>query len=798
MSWNDYKLEDDFVSSGRSRKKNAIDELTGKSKKKSKGGKKDLKDHKKSARHSDKKSDKKKNKKKDAGKIKDRDYSKESGSGSMDRFGIRDFDVKRQKVLNLITDPVYVPMKAKEIALLLSVPKHDKDDLKIILGSLMDDGKIRKNTDGKYVHVDDEETEGVFVSNPRGFGFVTADGYDQDFFISPDRVHGAFHKDTVRIRIFPARSDDKRREAEITEVIAHEIKDLVGTYEKTGSFGFVTPDDRKISSDIFIPEGKDLGASDGDKVVVTIEEYGSDGRRPEGIIIENLGAKDSPYTDILSIIRSYGIPEEFPQEVLDEAEKVSSSGVKDIKGRLDLRDQKIITIDGDDSKDLDDAVSLRRDGDAYILGVHIADVSEYVTEKSPLDKEALKRGTSVYLPDRVIPMLPKALSNGICSLNEGEDRLTLSVIMRLDAWGHVTDHKITESVIRSAHRMTYHEVKLIVEDKDEEMRERFKDVKDMLDEMLILSRKIRALRHERGSIDFNFEETKIILDENGVAVDIKPYEHSKANEIIEDFMILANETVAEHFCRKNVPFLYRSHDIPDHDKIHDLGTFIEQFGLTLHPAGKEISPKDIQRLLEKIEGTPEEGLIMRLALRSMQQAKYTVDCIGHFGLAARFYCHFTSPIRRYPDLIIHRIIKEFLHGRLDEKRQGHFSSILPAVATETSKLERREDEVEREADKMKKAEYMKKHIGEVYDGVISGVTGWGFYVELPNTIEGLVHVSTLTDDYYHFNELTYQLVGERLGHSFTMGQPVRVRVSAADKETRTVDFVLDHGDEDEK
>ena len=460
-----------------------------------------------------------------------------------------------------------------------------------------------------------------------------------------------------------------------------------------------------------------------------------------------------------------------------------------------------MTIDGEDAKDLDDAVTLEMlENGNYRLGVHIADVSNYVKEGSELDKEALKRGTSVYLVDRVIPMLPHKLSNGICSLNQGADRLAMSCLMEVDAHGNVVDHEICESVIRSDRRMTYTAVNAILseadtKEKEEEkaaLLEEYKDFVPMFERMKELSHIIREKRSKRGAIDFDFPESKIILDEKGKPVDIHPYERNVATKIIEDFMLLANETVAEDYFWQSVPFLYRTHDEPNPEKMKQLGVFINNFGYSLRLSNGEVHPKELQKLLDKIEGKPEEPLLARLTLRSMKQAKYTTQCTGHFGLAARYYTHFTSPIRRYPDLQIHRIIKECLHGGMKEKRITHYDKILPQVAVQTSALERRADEAERETEKMKKCEYMSKFIGQSFDGVISGVTNWGFYVELPNTVEGLVRISDLRDDYYIFDESKYELTGEMSKKVYKLGQPVRIVVSGTDKLLRTVDFVLEN------
>ena len=558
-----------------------------------------------------------------------------------------------------------------------------------------------------------------------------------------------------------------------------------------------------------------MGAVTGHKVVVKITDFGSEKHKPEGRVTEIIGHVNDPGTDILSIVRAYGLPEAFPQEVMEEIEDIpdhvtvpgqpvemgSLYGISDLvspdgwsgelSGRLDLRGLQTVTIDGEDAKDLDDAVTICRDGQGhYILGVHIADVSHYVKEGSPLDREARKRSTSVYLVDRVIPMLPHKLSNGICSLNAGTDRLALSCIMEVDAQGTVLDHRIAGTVIHVDRRMTYTAVNAVVTDRDEAVMAEYEEFVPMFDCMKELADILRENRRKRGAIDFDFPESKIVLNEQGKPLEIKPYERNAATRIIEDFMLLANETVAEDYYWQSIPFLFRSHDNPDPEKMKQLGTFINNFGYFIKMQHGEIHPKELQKLLDKIEGTPEEALLSRLTLRSMKQAKYTTLCSGHFGLATRYYTHFTSPIRRYPDLQIHRIIKETLKGGLSDKRAAHYEKILPEVAVQTSALERRADEAERETDKLKKCEYMSRFIGQDFDGAISGVTNWGLYVELPNTVEGLVRMSDLDDDYYIFDEQHYELIGEMTKKTYKLGQPVRVTVSSTDRLLRTVDFIL--------
>ena len=496
--------------------------------------------------------------------------------------------------------------------------------------------------------------------------------------------------------------------------------------------------------------------------------------------------------DIQAVVDAYQIPEEFPARVITQAEKCPEEVIpNDYNGRLDLKSWQMVTIDGEDAKDLDDAVSVTKAGDTWTLGVHIADVSNYVQENSALDREALKRGTSVYLPDRVIPMLPKRLSNGICSLNEGQERLALSCIMTINEKGRMIGHQIAETVIRVDRRMTYTAVTAILTEPEAhpELMEEYHELVPMFRQMQELSALIRSCRKERGAIDFEFPESKVILDAEGTPVEICPYPSNVATRMIEDFMLMANETVAEEYCTREIPFLYRTHDKPDGDRMEATLTLIREQGIKVEKRSHEITPGEVQKILTSIEGTPEEPLISRLLLRSMARAIYTPECSGHFGLAASYYCHFTSPIRRYPDLQIHRIIKDDLRGRLDKGgRIGKYSSILQHVAEQSSAMEQRAAEAEREAVKLKKAEYMLEHVGEEYDGVISGVTGWGFYVELQNTVEGLVHIMTLKDDYYNFDEENYRLVGEQHGRVFRLGEPVRVRVRNAEPANRTIDF----------
>lgn len=699
-------------------------------------------------------------------------------------------EIRKKMIYQFICDELYVPMKLKEMAILLSVPKTQRQELEEVLDALILEGKIEVSKKGKYFKSEGHFVTGSFIGHPRGFGFVSVEGEEEDIFIPADQVNGALHQDVVKVSLSPL-SKGKRREGSVVQIISHGMTQVIGTYEHSKNFGFVVPDDPKISKDIFVQRENSKGAVSGHKVVAEITDYGKKGKKPEGRIVDILGHINDPGTDILSLIRAYDLPVEFPEKVLHQAERAAGEvTAADMADRMDVRDWQTVTIDGEDAKDLDDAVTLTEEGGIYQLGVHIADVTNYVQEHSALDEEALKRGTSVYLVDRVIPMLPHALSNGICSLNQGEDRLALSCIMEIDGKGNVIDHRIAETVICVDRRMSYTKVKEILEDKDGAAADEYRDFVPMFERMRNLADILRKKRMKRGSIDFDFPETKILLDPQGRPLEIKPYERNVATKIIEDFMLIANETVAEDFFWQQMPFVYRTHDNPDSEKIHKLATFINNFGYSIHVGQDEVHPKELQKLLEKIDGTAEEPLISRLTLRSMKQAKYSTVSTGHFGLATSYYCHFTSPIRRYPDLQIHRIIKECLRGKMNDKRIAHYDRILPEVAKHSSEMERRADEAERETEKMKKVEYMSCHIGEEFEGVISGVTAWGLYVELPDTIEGLVHITSLRDDYYEYQESTYELVGRVTNRRYKLGQTVRVLAASTDKLLRTIDFEL--------
>ncbi len=698
------------------------------------------------------------------------------------------FEKRKKLIYEFICDELYVPMKLKELAILLQVPKDQREELKRVLDSLEREGKVHVSSKGKYMKGEARHLVGTFTAHARGFGFVTIEGETEDIFIAGEDANGAFHNDQVEV-VIKAAPAGKRKEGKVTKILSHGTATLVGYFEKSKNYGFVRPDNQRFVKDVFIPLERSKGAVTGHKVVVELTKYGGDNKKPEGKVIEIIGHVNDPGTDIMSIVKGYDLPTSFPDKVLNQAERVAKDvSEADMAGRMDLREWQMVTIDGEDAKDLDDAISITRDGTNYILGVHIADVTNYVQENSALDREAIKRGTSVYLVDRVIPMLPHTLSNGICSLNAGVDRLALSCIMTINEKGAVVDHTIAETVVRIDERMSYTSVKKILEERDEIETERYQALVPMFELMAELSGILREKRRQRGSIDFDFPETKMILDSNGKPIDIKPYDRNVATKIIEDFMLLANETVAEDYFWQEIPFVYRTHESPDEDKMKKLATFINNFGHSLHISNKEVRPKEIQKLLAKVEGTAEEALISRLALRSMKQAKYTPENTGHFGLAASYYCHFTSPIRRYPDLQIHRIIKENLRGRMNDDRRAHYEAILTEVAKKSSERERLAEEAERETIKLKKVEYMAERIGETFEGVISSITKWGVYVELPNTIEGLIHVTNMYDDHYNYIEESYEMVGEHTGNTYKLGQTVAVRVIGTNKLERTIDF----------
>ena len=699
----------------------------------------------------------------------------------------------KDSILEFMKQDAYKPMLSDEIASAFQVDRGQYREFNRVLQEMEKEGLVFKTKKDKYGLPDKMNLiTGRLQGNPKGFGFIIQDNSDEDIYVAAENMNGAMNNDRVAARIKKKSSKDRSLEGEIIKILERANKHIVGTFEKSRNFGFVVPDDKRIYQDIFIPKADTSGAKDGYKVVAQVTKWPDKRRNLEGKIIEILGKKDEPGVDILSIIRKYGLPEEFPPEVESFADELSEEIPEaELKKRRDLRGLKIVTIDGEDAKDLDDAVSIEKlDNGCYKLGVHIADVTYYVKEKSPLDKEAYKRATSVYLVDRVIPMLPRKLSNGLCSLNPKVPRLTLSCFMVIDSEGNVVDHEIFESIIQTSERMTYTDVTKIIKDEDPETISRYKylvpEFKLMKELCLILNKR----RMGRGALDFDFDESKIILNEKGFPIDIRPYEREIANRIIEEFMLICNETVAEHMYNLHTPFIYRVHENPDNEKLEDFAEFIHNLGYFMR-IPKEMNPKVLQEVIEQVKDKKEETLIDTLMLRSMKQARYSPECSGHFGLAAKYYCHFTSPIRRYPDLAIHRIIKEELHGKLTDKRINKLKGFVANASIQSSDMERVAQDAERETDDLKKVEYMSHRIGEVYTGIISSVTPFGIFVALENTVEGLVHISNIPDDYYIYDEKLHCLIGERLKKIYRLGDVIKIKVVKTDIESRTIDFAIE-------
>ena len=701
----------------------------------------------------------------------------------------------KEVILNFMKEEAYKPMEIPEIAKIFNINKNEYKSFKKAIKTMEKEGLLARDESDKLGLA---QRMGVITGkieiHDRGFGFLIPDIEGiKDLFIAKTNLMGAMNGDRVVAKIIKEGRNGKRTEGIIINIVERVNKNIVGIYEDNKSFGFVLPEDKRIQNDIFISKKDRNGAKKGQIVMVEITRW-PDGKRknPEGKVVEILGRPGDKGIDIDIIIRKYNLPEDFPPSVLNSALDIEDFITEDeIKGRLDLRNIKMVTIDGEDAKDLDDAVSIERlENGNFKLGVHIADVTHYVKERSVIDKEAFKRATSVYLIDRVIPMLPKKLSNGICSLNPKVDRLTLSCIMEVNRQGKVVNHTIAQSVIKTNERMTYTDVTKILRDNDVELIERYKDLVDDFKAMEELCKILRKKRLDRGAIDFDFEECKIILDEKGKPIDIKPYERAIANRMIEEFMLLANETVAEHMEKLKVPFVYRIHENPDAEKLEKFKAFIYNLGYNDITWGEEVNPKALQRVLDKFKGENEETIISTLLLRSMMQARYSPECAGHFGLAADYYCHFTSPIRRYPDLQIHRIIKEYLNKELTENRSKKLVSIVDSAAKQSSEMERVAQEAEREADDLKKAEYMKDRIGEIFEGMISSVTGFGAFVELPNTIEGLVHITSFRDDYYIYDEDRLILIGERNKKIYRLGDKLKVLCSKVDILSREIYFEI--------
>lgn len=706
-------------------------------------------------------------------------------------------DIK-QKIIEFMREGVHKPLLFKQIVSVLEISKTEHKQIRLILEEMEKEGQIFETPSGKFGIPDRMGLVfGKLQGNERGYGFVKPDDdREANIFIPADGMNSAMHNDRVIVRIDKKEQYGRKSEGEIVKIIERANSKIVGTFEKNKYYGFVIPDDKRIGGDIFVASRESMGAKNRDKVVVEITGWPEARRSAEGRIIDILGAQGEPGIDILSIVKSYGIEPEFPKAVLDELTEIPDSVTSDmLDKRRDLRGMRVITIDGEDAKDLDDAISIEilENGD-YRLGIHIADVSHYVREGTALDNEALRRGTSVYPVDRVIPMLPEKLSNGVCSINPHVDRLSLSVIMDIDRNGKVYNHEICESVINSNARMTYADVTRILEGKDRELMRKYDWLLTDLQNMQKLAGILYKKRVARGGINFDFPETKITLDEKGVPVDVSKRERNIADGIIEEFMLVCNETVAEHFLRLEKPFVYRVHEAPDIDKLRSFNEFIQSFGYNLKLT-KKIHPKILQQLLQKVGESQEKTIISRVMLRSLMKARYSPDCVGHFGLAAEYYCHFTAPIRRYPDLMIHRIIKEHLTTGISSEREKRLRAAVEKVSATSSESERLAEEAEGAATELKKVEFMKGKEGEVYEGVLSGVIPYGMFVELDNTIEGFIRIEDIADDYYVYDEKHLSFTGERTGKVYRIGDGVRVKLVKVDIIQRKIGFVIEDSGE---
>lgn len=701
-----------------------------------------------------------------------------------------------EKILDMVSGHQYRPMTIEEMSQSLGFNKNEKKELRKAVEQLLKEGLLLKIKKEKIVL---PERYGVFTGridvNKRGFGFVYRGEGKGDIFVPENALKTAMNGDKVQVKLIRENAGTRRAEGEILAILERKNSKIIGVYEQTKAFGFVTPEDQKLHHDIFISKSNRNYAETGDVVVVEITKWPEKGRNPEGIIVEILGKKGDKGVDILTVVKKFNLPESFPPKVLSYTDSLSEVlDEKEFAKRRDLRGEKIMTIDGADAKDLDDAVSVvKLENGMYKLSVHIADVSHYVRENTPLDKEAFKRATSVYLLDLVIPMLPEKLSNGLCSLNPFEPKLALSCDMIIDSQGKVVEHEIYESVIESKLRATYEDVTKVLKGKTGETLEKYREFVPMIEDMRDLQKILEKKREKRGAIEFDFPESKITLDKLGKPVDVSLYPREISNRIIEEFMLVCNETVSEHMFWTHIPFIYRIHEEPDEEKLKAFTEFSFNLGYPVRLyAG--VQPKALQEVLKKVEGQKEEPVLSKLLLRSMMQARYAPENIGHFGLAATYYSHFTSPIRRYPDLMIHRIIKEFLHGKIDEKRIRSLIPIVSEASKQASEMERVAVDAERELDALKKAEYMHQHIGEVFEGIISSVTNFGLFVELPNTIEGLVHITSLYDDYYVYDDRYMMLIGERTGREFTLGENIRVLVANVNLDSHEIFFEIEEED----
>lgn len=697
----------------------------------------------------------------------------------------------KEQILEFMREKAYSPLKIEELVSVFALEGNREKDFTKLLAEMEATGEVIKTRWDRYgVPERMNLVVGRLQGHPKGFAFVLPDLEEQqDVYIAPADTNGAMHNDRIVARLH-SKNRGARAEGEIIRILERYNTIVVGTFDKGKKYGFVLPDDNRINHDIFVNKEDFSGAVHQEKVVVEITRWPQGRHSPEGRIIQRLGSKDKPGTDILSIIYKHRLPLEFPQEILAEAETVPEHIVSgDLQGRVDFRDQAIVTIDGADARDLDDAVNVVKTETGYRLGVHIADVSHYVGPGTSLDKEASDRATSVYLVDRVIPMLPERLSNGICSLNPRQDRLTVSLVMDINSAGKVTDYQLSKGIIRTKERMTYDAVYRILRENDPDLMERYRDLLDQFRLMEELAELLTRQRTKRGAIDFDFTETKVELDSQGKPVAITPRPRTIAERIIEEFMLIANETVAEHFARMEKPFIYRNHEKPAADKIRELNEFIHNFGYHIKGGKDDVHPKAVQQMLSKASGERYHRLISTVTLRSMRQAKYSDRNMGHFGLAAEYYTHFTSPIRRYPDLLVHRFITFWLEKEEPKAWRSQVKK-LRELADHCSRRERVAEEADRESVDMKKVEFMEARLGETFPGIISGVTAFGLFVELENSVEGLVHISNMHDDYYNFNEKMYSLVGERRKKIFRLADPVTVKLIKVNKDARTLDFLL--------
>ena len=699
-----------------------------------------------------------------------------------------------KKILDLMSDDDYVPMKAKEIAMIMRVPKNEYHNFLEVIGKLELELKIEKNRKNRYKLSDKTYYEGYYRKNQKGFGFVRIEDREDEIYVSKENSLNALNGDHVLIEIIDEENKIKSAEGKVVRILKHEKDTLVGTFQYNKNFGFVIPDDKNFGTDIFISKKNFGKARNNHKVLVKIIKYPEKGKKAEGKIIEVLGNVNEAGVDMLSIIKEHNLPARFPEKVVEEAKKCGDKvSEKDIKNRRDFRSENIFTIDGEDAKDLDDAVRVEKlENGNYKLEVHIADVSNYVKENSLLDSEALIRGTSIYMLGRVIPMLPRELSNGICSLNQGEDRLTLSCIMEIDNKGNVISSNVCKGVICVTKRMSYKDVQKILDGNDEEILEKYRAYIEDFKLMEELANILKQRRLENGYLNLDLPETKIELDIDGRVVNIGKYETTFANEIIEHFMLTANETIAEKFYWLQAPFIYRIHEEPDLEKVKELNKFLFNYGLKIKASKDNIYPKEFAKILDEIKGKEEERVISTLILRTLKLAKYDYENKGHFGIASKFYCHFTSPIRRYPDLFIHRVISKYLENNyvLDDEEYNLLEKQAEDRSVKSSEREKIATEVEREALKMKMAEYMEERIGEEYDAIISSITSFGVFAELENTIEGLIRFENLGDEYFIYDEERKILIGEVTNKVYKIGDKIKIRVIRASKELKEIDFEL--------